>query len=46
VALQALLDDDVERVAYALTCFFGSPVSFEIVARMSDLVGAELFFAI
>ena len=29
-----------------LTCFFDSPVSFEIVARMSDFVGAELFLAI
>jgi hypothetical protein len=28
-----------------LTCFFDRPVSFEIVARMSDLVGAELFLA-
>jgi hypothetical protein len=29
-----------------LTCFLERPVSFEIAARMSDFVGAELFFAI
>ena len=29
-----------------LTCFFERPVSFEMAARMSDFVGAELFFAI
>jgi hypothetical protein len=28
-----------------LTCFFDRPVSFEMCARMSDLVGAELFLA-
>ena len=30
----------------APTCFFESSVSFEIVARISDLVGAAFFFAI
>src|SRR5271170_3873698 len=30
----------------APTCFFESSVSFEMVARISDLVGAAFFFAI
>jgi len=29
-----------------LTCLFERPVSLEIAARISDLVGGELFFAI
>src|SRR5277367_2229749 len=45
--LRRLFLIDAERESNtAPTCFLDSSVSFEIVARISDLVGAAFFFAI